>query len=352
LFFCLAAIVIAAPLIEALLPTLRTWQTAFMLPAFLGMTPMLWLYVKALISEVPWRPTLADLFHFIPALLGVILALLVVLLPAPLPEKMLVQGKIVNQTYPDILMLLAFVLILGLAIQSYFYIVKIVTRLVRFRRTLRNLFASNESRELHWLGWFAVTVGGAWLVLFLVFMMEHFGTRQYSINLRLGSLIGFILIWFLSLWGLRQKPGFHGRYLDSNEKSDFLVTSPSDGKAKYSRSSLEPDKAERIAMKIHKVMKEDKLYLDPDLSLPKLSRAISVSLNLVSQTLNQSHGESFFDYVNRWRIAAAKERVLNTNETITEIAYDVGFNARSSFYKAFKRATGLTPKEFRKNHTE
>ena len=68
--------------------------------------------------------------------------------------------------------------------------------------------------------------------------------------------------------------------------------------------------------------------------------------NLASQTLNEEIGSTFFDYVAHWRIEAAKPRILSGEASILAIALEVGFNSRSTFYKAFKRETGMTPKAF------
>lgn len=99
-------------------------------------------------------------------------------------------------------------------------------------------------------------------------------------------------------------------------------------------------------------MRKDKLYLDPNLSLQKLSRHVGAPPNLVSQTLNDQIGLCFFDYVARWRIEASKPLILAREASVLDIALDVGFNSRSTFYKAFRRETGKTPKAFREAHAE
>ncbi|MCH2168635.1 MAG: helix-turn-helix transcriptional regulator [Oceanicola sp.] len=70
----------------------------------------------------------------------------------------------------------------------------------------------------------------------------------------------------------------------------------------------------------------------------------------MSQTLNQEIGASFFDYVARWRIEASKPLIMAGQESVLAVALDVGFNSRSTFYKAFNRETGMTPKSYRAFH--
>jgi AraC-like DNA-binding protein len=81
--------------------------------------------------------------------------------------------------------------------------------------------------------------------------------------------------------------------------------------------------------------------------LQKLSQRVGALPNQVSQTLNQEIGTSFFDYVARWRIEASKPMIMAGEASVLTTALEVGFNSRSTFYKAFKRETGMTPKAYR-----
>ena len=159
--------------------------------------------------------------------------------------------------------------------------------------------------------------------------------------------MALLLVWSLAVWGLRQKPGFEGRYLPAAadpEPAGPGLTGPG---RKYQRSALGDHQARRIAARIESAMQRDHLYLDSTLSLHKLARHLTVSPNHVSQTLNETIGTSFFDYVNGWRVSAAEPQILAGRETILAIALAVGFNTRSSFYKTFGRVTGQTPQAYR-----
>ncbi|MBL4544564.1 MAG: helix-turn-helix transcriptional regulator [Oceanicaulis sp.] len=72
----------------------------------------------------------------------------------------------------------------------------------------------------------------------------------------------------------------------------------------------------------------------------------------MSQTLNGHLGTTFFDYVARWRVQAAQPLLLAQEASVLTIALEVGFNSRSTFYKAFKRETGLTPKDYQKQNAQ
>jgi len=95
-------------------------------------------------------------------------------------------------------------------------------------------------------------------------------------------------------------------------------------------------------------MSNDKLFQRDELSLRLLAKHINELPSYVTQTLNTEIGESFFDYVNRWRIEEASRRLASSDDTVLDIATGVGFNSRSSFYNAFKKITGMTPSAYRK----
>lgn len=97
-------------------------------------------------------------------------------------------------------------------------------------------------------------------------------------------------------------------------------------------------------------MEEHKPYLDPDISLSGLARRSGVPAKEISALINQRHGLHFFDFVNRYRIEHAKLLLIETDDTVTNIIFASGFNAKSSFNSAFRKQTGMTPSAFRQEN--
>jgi len=307
---------------------------------------LLWLYVTRLTDD-PTQPTfqLRWIWHGLPIAFACLLYLYIILLPAPLQASLRpgAEDQVIWQT-------LALIGLYGATILFYalvpIYAVLILNRLKQYRSRLKDLFASTEERELAWAWWLATAVIIFWAFNLVTTLAELFGlTGPGTVTLDMllpAIVVHYVLIWSIALWGTRQRPG-----IAPPSKMVAATTAPAGPQRKYGKSGLSDVRLDRIARKIDALMSEQKLYLEPDLSLWDLAGRIGVTTHYASQALNEKIGERFFDYVNRWRIQDAAERLRATDTTIMVIAYDVGFNSRSSFYTAFKRELGVTPTQYR-----
>ena len=110
------------------------------------------------------------------------------------------------------------------------------------------------------------------------------------------------------------------------------------------------DKEKMIMSHIEKFIKERELYLDPFLSLNKLSEYIQMAPYRLSAIINNIQKEKFSNYINGFRVNKAIEIMKKDKEknlTLEDVALQSGFSSRSNFYTHFKRIKGMTPKQFR-----
>ncbi|MDC7675780.1 helix-turn-helix domain-containing protein [Asticcacaulis machinosus] len=329
-------------LLPAALPhTLAPNILPFGLWAHLALAPALWLYVAALTADTPFALRKHHLRHALIPVFGLIVPALTLLLPLPVREAMLMRGEAVNEPWALGLAVMAFGLILLWIGQSSVYIWQIERRLSTYRKRLRDVYANTDGRELRWLSLVTALIGGLWGLLLLSTAIEAMGATS-PVPASALYLPAFLGIWALAVFGLSQRPGFEGRYAEAADAS------ATQAQAKYSRSALTEPQAQRIAARLDKAMQDQQLYLDPTLSLPALSKRVGISANNISQTLNGHLNETFFEYINRWRAEAARPLLMETDKTVLEIALEVGFNSKSAFYSAFRRATGTTPTACRK----
>ena len=102
-----------------------------------------------------------------------------------------------------------------------------------------------------------------------------------------------------------------------------------------------------IYKKIKQVMEESSMYLDAGLSLNNLAEKSGVNQHIVSQVINSHLGMNINDFINEYRIEEAKKQLMSEDKKVIAIAYDSGFSNKVTFYKAFKKFTGLSPTEYK-----
>lgn len=116
-----------------------------------------------------------------------------------------------------------------------------------------------------------------------------------------------------------------------------------------------PTEEDRLVMKkVYEVVVKEKVYKDLDLSLDSLSKKMDVNRNYLSKAINRTTGKNFNTYINEYRVKEAIN-ILSSEKSdvisIDAIAFEVGFNNRTSFYQSFKKITGLSPSDFRNNRS-
>lgn len=99
------------------------------------------------------------------------------------------------------------------------------------------------------------------------------------------------------------------------------------------------------------LLMEQRIFLEPELTLSELARRIGTNASVLSKVINSSYGQNFNDFVNHYRV----EEVIRLmgeqayrNYTLLAVAYDAGFNSKSTFNRAFKKVTGSLPKDYQK----
>lgn len=129
------------------------------------------------------------------------------------------------------------------------------------------------------------------------------------------------------------------------------VTARAKGNHKYAKSGLNERQLHEYKNQLANIMQTEHVFLQPDLTLPKLAHQVGCSVNHLSQVINAGFGMSFFDYLNHFRIEHAKQLLTQSNgqgNAVLNVAFSVGFNSNSAFYAAFKKCVGQTPAQFRR----
>lgn len=118
---------------------------------------------------------------------------------------------------------------------------------------------------------------------------------------------------------------------------------------KYRKSGLTESLSNELKENLIHLLKEDKVYKQSDINLELLSKQLNTTRHNTSQIINEHFNMNFFELINKFRINEAKRLFredLNGNLNIIDVAYEVGYNNKVTFNKAFKKETSLTPSDF------
>ncbi len=124
---------------------------------------------------------------------------------------------------------------------------------------------------------------------------------------------------------------------------------------KYKNSPLSDVDSKELKEKLEHLLEQEKAYLTQELNLNQLAELVGTQSYLLSQLLNEKYGENFFNFINGHRVNFAIKKIQEgdlSSRTLEAIAYESGFNSKSTFNRAFKKKMGCTPNEFYKSVKE
>ncbi|HEX8426750.1 AraC family transcriptional regulator [Hymenobacter sp.] len=108
-----------------------------------------------------------------------------------------------------------------------------------------------------------------------------------------------------------------------------------------------------VVARIRQALEEEQLYLNPTLTLAELSAHTGLAPRLISFTVNNGFGQPFNDLVNSYRVAEVKRRLATSDAqrlTLLGIAFESGFNSKTTFNRIFKQFTGVAPRDWQEGN--
>lgn len=240
--------------------------------------------------------------------------------------------------------LIAILLSLSLCAASY-YIIQ------------RNIDTQLDSKWLRHIWGFTLVLCLYWALVFS--LPAHFDPLIYVLWLGLLSFIFWLTYQGVcqykfsqlsSRWALEQTPPTD--YLSSTAASSLPSYEKGQSKGLSNASPAKSKAGEQAYFDtLERLMKNEQLYLDPQLSLQKVADQLGISAGYLSQIVNVATQQNFNSYVNRFRVARIKEMLVDSDfdhYNLLGIGQEAGFSAKSTFYASFKKETGMTPSQYRK----
>ncbi len=330
---------ICTELVIALLNSRVIEMYAFHFVAF-TYGPLLYLYVRFMTDPGRKFNWLA-LIHFIPFV--VFLTVSVIFRELPLMKDLR------NFFKPDRFISLRIVYSTSffLSVSAYSILAFVLIR--NHQRKLKDLISyTSWVITLNWLKILSISFYVSFLVLFILGGLNMIGDfipfDPYFV------VFGFITVvsFAFSFYAIQQ-PVIYGQEVRVTD-----VEKNGRETEKYVKSGLRDKQAEEYLKKLISVMETDKPYLNRNLSILDLSQLTGISRHYITQVLNEKHGKNFFTFINEYRVKDVISRFKdpkNNHFTILAIAFDAGFNSKTTFNSIFKNLTGVTPSEYREKST-
>lgn len=212
----------------------------------------------------------------------------------------------------------------------------------KHKKNIQNFSSNTSEIDLSWLQHIVlamlILVGG--IALFnLIFY-------QSPLNLFM-NLFTYTIVLFTAYHALRQKEIIP---IEKTELRAMLSMDTSESaEDSQNKKLLSDEKLQELKLIIQDLIDRDEIYLDNDLNLGKMARLLNVSTHQLSYVINKGFKQNFNSLINNARIEKAKKLLAENKAnkySIVGIAYESGFNSKTSFYNTFKKFTGHSPSEF------
>lgn len=221
------------------------------------------------------------------------------------------------------------------------YSVLSILEIRRYRRRAEDQFSNLDKKMLRWLEYLSLGLGVIWL-------LSSFADDQVIF----AAVVLFVL--FIGFFGINQYPVFSSlphHYSNEPQPKDEApdARDDSDASGKYAKSGLSNTRASDVMARLETAMQEKAPFRNPNLTLDELAQLIGVSSNHLSQVINATTGNTFYQYINTYRVNEfLKLAAIPANRKFTYLglAYQCGYTSKTTFNKYFKLQTGKSPSEY------
>lgn len=340
--------------------------------------PAIFLYVTAL-TQPGFRWSYKFLWHLVPAIIGCVALLKALQLSSSnvtLSDAGIFEGAAAR--FPFVTLPINLILVA--------YVAAALIKLRGHRSRLESVYSSVESVSLAWLRLALLLLLISWCTYILIDILKlaYHGHWLIMIRYEVNILVSALIFYLMAIGGMRQPIIFSHSleqvllFIEKNgtDTRSNLIRTVSDADVlsvtkssqlidvtsaevlggigeqdKYSKSGLNPDRVNSIWEDLIEEMRVMKPYLEHNITLTDLAQTLEISPQVLSQVINSRSRQTFYQFINGYRIEAAKLLLameVNKGKRILDIAEEVGFNSHSTFYSHFKKREGITPVQYRK----
>jgi putative ABC transport system permease protein len=228
----------------------------------------------------------------------------------------------------------------GIAIVYCIIVIIVLIKRIRiFQEQLQNNYADIERKSLHWVKQvllYVTVLWILWIIPYLYASITHTPLIDYLYPLWLG--IAVAVYWLAYTMHLRRD------IFEYTPALALAITEPTKPLSEM------PSAWEEHYKMLTRLMEEEKLYLDMDISMTILAEKMQLSKGYLSKIINQKEGLNFYDYINKYRVAEVIKKLSDpafAHLSMYGLALECGFKSKSTFNLSFKKTTGKTPSEYK-----
>ena len=358
-----SAVYHAAGLVDAL-P--HFFGVGYPLPFLYG--PLVYLYAVAA-ADRGWRLRARDVLHLAPFVVTVVAGLPFYLMSGA--GKVAFWHRLQAGDAP-LLIVIADPLkyVSGVA-----YTIATLLFLRRHRERVKESYSSIEHLNLRWLLWLGASAAAIWLLAVVIGIVQGAGMMRLPRGDDYISLAVAALVYGIGYRGLRQPEIFRFETAEfpvpaglgsaaSGAQAPAATSAPlpdaagpppvvapaNSDSARYERSGLTAAEARRLKASLLDLMDRERPWLSSDLTLAELAGRLNTTPHKLSEVLNAEVGQTFYDFVNGYRVREVQRRIEAGEaraRKILSLALDAGFASKSTFNEVFKKHTSQTPSDFR-----
>lgn len=213
------------------------------------------------------------------------------------------------------------------AVYGTYYASWTIMAIPRYHRRLKQRFSYVENINLNWLRTIMLSFYAILALWFVDCVVIDLGIEALY-------MLGSLVIWI-----------FIGYFIYRHESVIDELCEPMT--ADLPSPVTEAVGQDALAERIRVLFEAERVFLNPHLKLSDVALMTNSNRTYVSRFFNNSHGKTFFEFVNEYRVSYAKELLKTTTEKLDVVAEMSGFNSRQSFHRVFSKLTGCTPEKYR-----
>jgi len=299
--------------------------------------PVIYFYTKSLLNN-SFVIAKKERLHFIPAILYLLYSLII-----------FITDKIVlNEFYfyadgrdKDLANWYQIAGVISMA----FYLVLSLQHYSKYKKLVFEKVSFADSILFQWIQNFLIAFLSILILRVLLFILNpewgEFGSQFWH------YIVFSIVVFYISINGYAN--AIKIAVLSDINSENINVFSESENEEKPKQGNINQKEIELWQQNILKLIENEKIYRNPKLTLFDVSKLLETTTKTISNSINSGFEMNFNDFINHYRIEAVKKKLKNEEHktsTLLGIAFDCGFNSKATFNRAFKKSTGVSPKDY------